>query len=137
MFTLSACLRQSILLIFPFWSGFESTHMAGFFPVMDSTKSSLHSWAMSFRSFPNNRLAHFCFTSAFSALKNEFYNKGVEMSKFIIEVIHYCLYGKPMQNLVKFREFIWWESSCPFSYMGPNFENKSQIFTYIYIFRWG
>jgi len=65
--TLSACLRQSILLIFPFWSGFERTHMAGFLPVMERTKSSRHSWAMSFRNLPNSREAHFCLTSGFSA----------------------------------------------------------------------
>ena len=43
--------------------------MAGFFPVIESTKSSRHSWAMSFRSFPRSREAHFCFTSGFSACK--------------------------------------------------------------------
>ena len=103
--TLSACLRQSILLIFPFWSGFERQHIAGFFPlkgvnkmsvlnkmsktfmnnwseiwkmttpsplpVIDNTKSSRHSWAMSFRSFPSNLLAHFCLTSAFSDWKRK------------------------------------------------------------------
>ncbi len=68
--TLSACLRQSIRLILPFWSGLERTHMAGFFPVMERTKSSRHSWAMSFRSFPSRRLAHFCFTSSFSAISS-------------------------------------------------------------------
>lgn len=69
VYTLSACLRQSILRIFPFWSGFDRTHMAGFLPVMESTKSSRHSWAMSFRNFPRRREAHFCFTSTFSACK--------------------------------------------------------------------
>ena len=69
--TLSACLRQSILRIFPFWSGFDRTHMAGFLPVMERTKSSRHSWAISFRSFPSRREAHFCFTSTFSAWKKE------------------------------------------------------------------
>ena len=71
--TLSACLRQSILLIFPFWSGLDKTHIAGFFPVIDKTKSSRHSWAMSLRSFPSNLLAHFCLTSAFSDWKQKFY----------------------------------------------------------------
>ena len=69
MRTLSACRKQSIRLILPFWSGFDRTHMAGFFPVIESTKSSRHSWAMSFRSFPRSREAHFCFTSGFSACK--------------------------------------------------------------------
>ena len=69
MCTLSACRKQSIRLILPFWSGFDRTHMAGFFPVIESTKSSRHSWAMSFRSFPRSREAHFCFTSGFSACK--------------------------------------------------------------------
>ena len=69
--TLSACRRQSILRIFPFWSGFESTHIAGFFPVIDNTKSSRHSWAMSFRNFPKSLDAHFCFTSGFSAYKKQ------------------------------------------------------------------
>ena len=67
--TLSACRRQSIRLILPFWSGFDNTHMAGFLPVMERTKSSRHSWAMSFRSFPRSREAHFCFTSTFSDWK--------------------------------------------------------------------
>ena len=69
--TLSAWRKQSILRIFPFWSGLERTHIAGFFPVMERTKSSLHSWAMSFLSFPRSREAHFCFTSGFSAYKME------------------------------------------------------------------
>ncbi len=69
--TLSACLRQSILLIFPFWSGLDRTHMAGFLPVMERTKSSLHSWAMSFLNFPSSLDAHFCFTSGFSAWKKQ------------------------------------------------------------------
>ena len=49
--------------------------MAGFLPVIESTKSSLHSWAMSLRSFPSSRDAHFCFTSGFSA-----WSKGGEKS---------------------------------------------------------
>lgn len=64
--TLSAWRRQSIRLILPFWSGLDSTHMAGFLPVMLSTKSSLHSCVMSFLSLPNSLDAHFCFTSTFS-----------------------------------------------------------------------
>lgn len=64
--TLSACRKQSMRLIFPFWSGFDKTHIDWRFPVILSTKSSLHSCVMSFRSLPNNREAHFCFTSAFS-----------------------------------------------------------------------
>ena len=71
LITLSACLRQSILRIFPFWSGLERTHMAGFLPVIERTKSSRHSWAMSFRSFPRSLEAHFCFTSGFSAYKKK------------------------------------------------------------------
>ena len=74
--TLSACLRQSILRIFPFWSGFDRTHMAGFLPVMERTKSSRHSWAISFRSFPSRREAHFCFTSTFSAWKKNDVKSG-------------------------------------------------------------
>lgn len=72
--TLSACRKQSILLILPFWSGLDRTHMAGFLPVMLSTKSSLHSCVMSFRNFPNSRDAHFCFTSTFS-----FWNKTIRL----------------------------------------------------------
>lgn len=60
--TLSACRRQSMRLILPFWSGFERTQHAAFLPVTESTKSSLHSGLMSFRSLARRRLAHFCFT---------------------------------------------------------------------------
>ena len=49
-------------LIFPFWSGLDSTQHAGFFPVMDRTKFSRHSGRMSFLSLARRRLAHFCFT---------------------------------------------------------------------------
>lgn len=69
--TLSACLRQSMRLILPFWSGLDRTHMAGFLPVMLSTKSSRHSCVMSLRSLPSRRLAHFCFTSGFSFYKTQ------------------------------------------------------------------
>lgn len=64
--TLSACLKQSILLIFPFWSGFDRMQDMLFFPVIPYTKSSRHSCVMSFLSFPSKREAHFCFTSIFS-----------------------------------------------------------------------
>ena len=64
--TLSACRRQSIRRILPFWSGLLRTHTAGPLPVMLSTKSSRHSCVMSFRSLASSREAHFCFTSAFS-----------------------------------------------------------------------
>jgi len=45
--------------------------MAGFLPVMLSTKSSRHSCAMSFLNLPSKRDAHFCFTSGFSACGRE------------------------------------------------------------------
>ena len=64
--TLSACLKQSIRLILPFWSGFDKTQTVGLFPVILKTKSSRHSCVMSFLNFPNSLEAHFCFTSAFS-----------------------------------------------------------------------
>ena len=88
--TLSACRRQSILRILPFWSGFESTHIAGFFPVIDRTKSSRHSWAMSFRNFPNSLDAHFCFTSGFSAYKRD--NNVI----FIIKLVGIKSWVKPL-----------------------------------------
>ena len=68
--TLSAWRRQSIRLIFPFWSGFEMTQRQdepSLFPTTDITKSSLHSWRMSFRSLARSLEAHFCFTSGASA----------------------------------------------------------------------
>lgn len=68
--TLSAWRRQSIRLIFPFWSGLEITQRheePGLFPTTDITKSSLHSCRMSFRSFAKSLEAHFCFTSGASA----------------------------------------------------------------------
>ncbi|MEE6527288.1 hypothetical protein FKM82_028562 [Ascaphus truei] len=70
--TLSACRRQSILLIFPFWSGLDSTQVAAFLPVIDSTKSSRNSGRMSLRSLASRREAHFCFTSAFSFSSSSF-----------------------------------------------------------------
>ena len=73
--TLSACRRQSMRRIFPFWSGFESTQTGGRFPVILMTKSSRHSWVISFRSFAKSREAHFCLISAFS-----FWNKNETMS---------------------------------------------------------
>ena len=69
--TLSACLRQSILRILPFWSGLLSTQIGGRLPVTLKTKSSRHSWLMSFRSFARRRDAHFCFTSGFSFWQTE------------------------------------------------------------------
>ena len=82
--TLSAWRRQSIRLILPFWSGFDRTHMAGFLPVMERTKSSRHSWVMSFRSFPNSRDAHFCFTSTFSLCNAQ--KKRREMYKVVVGI---------------------------------------------------
>ena len=68
--TLSACLRQSMRLILPFWSGLLNTHMAGFLPVTLSTKSSRHSGRMSFRSLARSREAHFCFNSGLSFISS-------------------------------------------------------------------
>lgn len=70
--TLSACRRQSMRLIFPFWSGFDRTQHAAFFPVIDKTKSSLHSGLMSFLSLARRRLAHFCLTWESNHIIKEF-----------------------------------------------------------------
>ena len=91
--TLSACLRQSILLIFPFWSGLDRTHIAGFFPVIDNTKSSRHSWAMSFLSFPSSLLAHFCFTSDFSAWTTMKQLDSWEKSLVLLYFYHQLLFA--------------------------------------------
>jgi len=59
--TLSACRRQSMRRIFPFWSGFERTQsVAAVLPrFTHSMKPSRHSCLMSFRSFASSRIAHF------------------------------------------------------------------------------
>lgn len=74
--TLSACRKQSIRRIFPFWSGLERTHIDCRLPVMLWTKSSRHSCVMSLRNFPSRRDAHFCLTSGFSFWK-------VNLDKFL------------------------------------------------------
>lgn len=95
--TLSACLRQSILLIFPFWSAFETTQIPARWPLIwtttiliemqllplsslvtsslylfdvsltAATNRSLWVGVMSFLNLLRSRAAHFCFTSTFSA----------------------------------------------------------------------
>lgn len=67
--TLSACLKQSIRRILPFWSGFDRTQMDFRLPIIDWTKSSRLSCVISFLSLPKRRDAHFCFTSVFSFCK--------------------------------------------------------------------
>ena len=89
--TLSACLRQSMRLILPFWSGLERTHMAGFLPVMLSTKSSRHSCVMSLRSLPSRRDAHFCFTSAFSFCNKQTKKNQTEIINIAVQFPIYSL----------------------------------------------
>lgn len=77
-------------LIFPFWSGFDKTHIDWRFPVILSTKSSLHSCVMSFRNLPSKREAHFCFTSAFS-----FYDENKCMSL----ILHHQKFTNPFESI--------------------------------------
>lgn len=67
--TLSACRRQSIRRIFPFWSGFDNMHTAGLCPVTQRTKSSRQWGCISFLNLPSNRPAHFCLISTRSFCK--------------------------------------------------------------------
>lgn len=94
--TLSACLKQSILLILPFWSGLLSTQLTLFLPVIPRTKSSLHSWVMSFLNFPNRRDAHFCFTSSLS-----FYLKtnSVQINEKIVLYLIFYIRKMILQNV--------------------------------------
>lgn len=64
--TLSACLRQSIRLIFPFWSGVDRTQHDRICPVTDFKRYSRCSGLMSFLSLASSCEAHFLFTSGSS-----------------------------------------------------------------------
>lgn len=70
--TLSACLKQSMRLILPFWSGFDRTHVGALFPVILNTKSSRYSCLMSFLNLASSLEAHFDFTSCFSFYKQNY-----------------------------------------------------------------
>ena len=80
--TLSACRRQSMRRILPFWSGLERTQTGARRPLTHSTKSSRLSATMSLRNFASRRDAHFCFTSAVSLCNNRSYNNNCILHRF-------------------------------------------------------
>lgn len=118
--TLSACLKQSMRRILPFWSGLLKMHWICFLPVIPSTNSSRNSCDISLRNFPSNLEAHFCLASkpshwsSFLQLRSS--QRLIRLSFFL----KYFLFAACKLNQLYAKALTWgskasingWKSSC-------------------------